>query len=103
VKLDLVVVSAYSVGESRIVVPRRIDPAHEEWADPAGPTQVKSTTQTVEGGQAFLDAIAQAADEHRAGLRQLYEWASVNGQVKVPAGGQLKVPTPRGLFRVFWC
>ena len=26
----------------------------------------------------------------------------VNGQVVVPAGGQLKVPTPWGLFRSFW-
>jgi hypothetical protein len=75
VKLDLVVVSAYSIGESRIVVPRRIDPAHEESADPGGLSEVKSTTQTVEGGQAFLDAIEHAPDEHRAGLRQLYEWA----------------------------
>jgi hypothetical protein len=69
-------VSAYSVGGSRIVVPRRVDPAREESTDPATPTEVKSTTQTVEGGHAFLDTIAQSADEHRAGLRQLYEWAS---------------------------
>ncbi|HEY3924643.1 MAG TPA: hypothetical protein VGL75_08775 [Acidothermaceae bacterium] len=76
IKLDLIVVSAYSVGGSRIVVPRRIDPAREEPADSATPTEVKSTAQTIEGGQPFFDAIAQAADEHRAGLLQLYGWAS---------------------------
>jgi hypothetical protein len=74
--IDLIAVSAYDVGSSRVLVPQRVDaerPTPEPLpakSSPPGPER-----RYVEGAEDFAEAIDSAKEEHRLLLRRLYEWA----------------------------
>ena len=74
--IDLIAVSAYDVGGTRVLVPQRVDAEH-----PAGPgaTNTPSPPERkgylVEGGADFAAAIEESSEEYRPELRRLYEWA----------------------------
>ncbi len=74
--IDLIAVSAYDVGGTRVLVPQRVDAEL-----PAGPgaTNTPSSPEhkgyLVEGGSDFAAAIEESPEEHRPELRRLYEWA----------------------------
>lgn len=74
--IDLIAVSAYEVGSSRVLVPQRVDaerPTPETAPSKTPPTGPEG--RLVEGADDFADAIEQSPQEHRPGLRLLYEWA----------------------------
>jgi hypothetical protein len=75
IDIDLVTVTAYEVGGSRVLVPQRIEPARRarEMSD-AAVTARQSGPQT-EGSTAFRDAIDQAPSEARDDLARLANWA----------------------------
>ncbi len=74
--IDLIAVSAYDVGGSRVLVPQRVDaerPAPEATphkTPPSGPGGWYA-----EGAEDFAATIDSANEEHRPLLRRLYEWA----------------------------
>jgi hypothetical protein len=74
--IDLITVSAYEVGGSRVLVPQRVDAERPtpELSPPKMPSP-RSEGRLVEGSDDFAEAIEQSPQEHRPGLRQLCEWA----------------------------
>jgi hypothetical protein len=74
--IDLITVSAYEVGGSRVLVPQRIDaerPTPE--TSPPKPPPPRLEGRLVEGSDDFAETIEQSPQEHRPGLRRLCEWA----------------------------
>lgn len=72
--VDLVTVSAYAVGESRVLVPQLVEPGSH--MPEAGPIATRTpASKPIRGWQAFEDSIDQAASKHQAVLRRLYGWA----------------------------
>jgi hypothetical protein len=75
--IDLIAVSAYEVGGSRILVPQRVEaerPTPETTSPPKTPSP-RSEGRLVEGSDDFAEAIEQSPQEHHPGLRRLYKWA----------------------------
>ena len=74
--IDLIALSSYGVGGSRVIVPQRVD-AERPTVEPQGPSSSPPgpTGRLVEGANDFAEAIEQSSQEHRPGLRRLYEWA----------------------------
>jgi len=73
--IDLIAVSSYGVGGSRVVVPQRVE-AERPTLEPQGSSSPPGPTgRLVEGADDFAEAIEQSPQEHRPGLRRLYEWA----------------------------
>jgi hypothetical protein len=74
--IDLIAMSSYGVGGSRVIVPQRVD-AERPTVEPQGPSPSPPgpTGHLVEGADDFAEAIEQSSQEHRPGLRRLYEWA----------------------------
>jgi hypothetical protein len=84
--IDLIVVSAYEVAGSRILIPQRVDaelkPAERQRAAPAP----ESKGRFVEGGEEFAATIDSAQEKHRPLLWRLYRWAKsleVEGLIKL--------------------
>ncbi len=75
--IDLITVSAYEVGGSRVLVPQRVDPERraDEATPPPKPPPAGPKGRYVEGAEDFADAIGSAKEEHRPLLRRLHEWA----------------------------
>jgi len=74
VSIDIITVSSYNVGDTRILVPQRIDPERTPETLTAAPMSRQSAV-TVEGAVDFVEGIDGAEPEHRSGLRQLADWA----------------------------
>jgi hypothetical protein len=74
--IDLIAVSAYEVGGSRVLIPQRVD-AERPTSEPAPPKAPPAGPEGryVEGAEDFADAIESAGEEHRPMLRRLCEWA----------------------------
>lgn len=75
IDIDLVTVTAYEVGSSRVLVPQRIEPARRarEMSDAAVNAR-QSGTQAY-GSYDFRSAIDQAPPEFRDDLARLTDWA----------------------------
>ena len=75
IDIDLVTVTAYEVGSSRVLVPQRIEPARRarEMSDAAVNAR-QSGTQAY-GSHDFRSAIDQAPPEFRDDLARLTDWA----------------------------
>jgi len=74
--IDLITVSAYEVGGSRVLVPQRVDaerPTPE--SSPPRMSPPRSEGRLAEGSEDFAETIEQSPKEHRPGLRRLCEWA----------------------------
>jgi hypothetical protein len=74
--IDLIAVSAYEVGGSRVLVPQRVD-AERPTPEPLPPKPSPSGPEGryVEGAEDFAATIDSAKEEQRMLLRRLYEWA----------------------------
>ncbi len=93
--IDLITVSAYEVGESRILVPQRVDPELRGVESAPGPSRPSITPIYAEGVEGFASSIEQARDDHRADLQRLLEWAQgLEGQ------GLARLHETRGKGRV---
>jgi hypothetical protein len=74
--IDLIAVSAFDVGGSRMLVPQRVDaerPTPEPL--PPKPSPPGPDGRYVEGAEGFAAIIDSAKEEHRLMLRRLHEWA----------------------------
>jgi hypothetical protein len=74
--IDLVTVSTYEVGGSRIVVPQRVEPERQALPqrDPATPG-VRQTGHAVAGAHDFLEVIATVPPDQQEWLRRMADWA----------------------------
>lgn len=74
--INLIAVSAYDVGGSRVLVPQRVD-AERPAPEPTPPKTPPSGPGGwyAEGAEDFAATIDSANEEHRPLLRRLYEWA----------------------------
>ncbi len=73
--IDLVTVSSYQVGEERLLVPQRVDPARVEPSAPGGPGKPSGAIATTEGAKAFADFAATQPEALRAENERLLAWA----------------------------
>lgn len=74
--IDLVTVSAYEVGGSRVMVPQRVEPEpNATHPDRARPATAAIQVASSDGVQAFLESIDQRPEAERAMLRELAAWA----------------------------
>ncbi|MFD0684510.1 hypothetical protein [Actinomadura fibrosa] len=71
--IDVVTVTAYSVGGTRVLVPQLIEP--ERTPVPSAPIPVPRDARPAPGSQAFADSIGQTDPAHREPLRRLLDWA----------------------------
>ena len=72
--IDLVTVSAYEVGGTRIMVPQRVDAERRAEDAPARPSSPSKGVLT-DGAEVFEAAIENAKPEERANLRKIVAWA----------------------------
>lgn len=91
--IDLITVSAYQVGDQRIVVPRRVQPERK----PAAVAATGGAAQVAEfpGSQAFLDAYASTPEPQLSELRRLCTWAD-----SLASGGLAQLVTVKA--KVLW-
>jgi hypothetical protein len=73
--IDLVTVSAYEVNGARVLVPQRIDPERQPLEIPLTSAAPKDTGHLI-SPEDFAAEIDNAAVEHRADLRRMYDWAT---------------------------
>ena len=73
--LDLVTVSAYDIGDRRVLVPQLIEPDRSQMSAASRTISAPPATETVKGVEEFEASIDEAQPNHRPGLRQLLEWA----------------------------
>lgn len=89
--IDLIVITAYEVNGSQILVPQRVQPEEQRVAGPTSPPlPVLSMTKTVpaktvltSGGEQFAAAISESAIDQQPALRRLYEWALTISQANL--------------------
>jgi hypothetical protein len=73
--IDLVTVSAYQVGEERLLVPQRVDPGRVEVSSGGAAKGTGAATAATEGSKAFSDIVATQAEPVRAENQRLLSWA----------------------------
>ncbi len=88
--IDLVTVSSYDVGSSRVLVPQRVDPEYQPADSPRSFVQ-STTASTVEGPAEFDEEIAKTDGELRVLLVALRDWA-----VALHAENVIRLQTYRG-------
>jgi len=75
--IDLVTVSQYEIGKSRILVPQRVDPERAVSDGPrAAPAASRDDGFLVANGDDFVTAIATASAEQQTQLRAFADWAA---------------------------
>ncbi|MBX3069147.1 MAG: hypothetical protein KF883_01465 [Thermomicrobiales bacterium] len=96
--IDLITVASYDIDESKVVIPRRVDPEREsDTLDSRNDTatasvQPKGHWQEV---SEFVDAIESAPEAERAELRRLVEWAR-----QLESSGLARLKSWRGVGRM---
>ena len=75
IDIDLVTVTSYAVGDARVLVPQRIEPARrmKEMSDAA--VSARQSGPQAEGSSQFRQAIDQAPPEFRHDLARVVDWA----------------------------
>lgn len=90
--IDLIAVSSYEIGDSQVVIPRRVDLEREPaQMPPPSPSSLDSGGGLVAGEAAFVATIDQAAPDQQPLLRRLVEWA-----VSLEAEGLVTLSTYHG-------
>lgn len=74
--IDLVAVSAYDIGGSRVIVPQRVEPERQPRV-PTIATTSKGTGRLVSGSADFVASIESAKHDQQPALRKLVNWARV--------------------------
>jgi hypothetical protein len=77
--VDLITVESYQIGESRIVIPRRVDPEREPLATVlATGRRASASSEAIptRGKDEFLTSIAESPVELQPELTRLVEWAA---------------------------
>lgn len=77
--VDLVTVSAYQVGDRRVLVPQRIEPDRQTQTrlSESPSSQVKASGNHEQGAAGFIASIEKAAAEQQPDLRRLANWAQM--------------------------
>jgi hypothetical protein len=75
IDIDLVTVTAYEVGGSRVLVPQRIEPARRAQGMSDAAVSARQSGPQTEGSAEFRSAIDQAPIEVRNDLARLVDWA----------------------------
>jgi hypothetical protein len=73
--IDLVTVSAYQVGGSRVIVPQRVDPERTPVEQNQQPRGAKAKGHLEPGAEGFLASIDTASPVEQEKLRRLATWA----------------------------
>jgi hypothetical protein len=73
--LDLITVTAYKVGDRRVLVPQLVEPDRSQVTAAAAGGSPPAQTAFVEGSARFEEAIPEAPDESQEPLRELLSWA----------------------------
>lgn len=75
-EIDLVTVAAYEAGGVELMAPQRMDPERMDRTPVRSPASASPGKGFLaEGSDDFVQAIEDAAEEHRALLQQLADWA----------------------------
>ncbi|MDQ3537720.1 MAG: hypothetical protein M3415_02810 [Actinomycetota bacterium] len=74
-ELDLVTVTAYRVGERRVLVPQLVEPERVPALPPSMPTSAASQATITQGSDVFAATIEQSPEEQRPVLWRLHDWA----------------------------
>lgn len=96
--IDLITVASYQIDESRIIVPRRVDPERELGTvavAPRGPAQTPSKGMFYRGPDEFLASIEDAEENDRPSLRRLANWALELEKIGVATLGAYRGKTGR--------
>ncbi len=75
IQIDLITVSTYDVNGSRILVPRRVEPARRVRELTQAEADARQAASVTSGSADFRAAIAQAPAEQRELLNRLTDWA----------------------------
>ena len=90
--IDLITVSAYTIGETQIIVPQRVEPERQDSAHSA---YVKSRSappgRYVEGATDFATSLLQAPEDQQSLLQRLLQWA-----VRLEQKGLVRLGTYHG-------
>jgi hypothetical protein len=91
--IDLITVTAYDVGGTRILVPQRVEPDRviAETAATTSRSAPSASGELARGAEMFRAAIADASPEHRPELARLCAWAERLGE-----GGLADLESYRG-------
>jgi hypothetical protein len=73
--VDLVTVTAYQVGERRVLVPQRVEPSRAAVDRPRPPASGGLAGSSIQGADVFLRSINDAPAEQQPTLRRLAQWA----------------------------
>jgi hypothetical protein len=75
--IDLITMASYSVGDSQILVPQRVEAERKsKVVERSSPSPLLSTeTGLIDGSDAFSATIASANPEHQQRLQRLVDWA----------------------------
>ncbi len=73
--IDLVTVSAYSVGADRLLVPQRVDPERVEAEVPQSGSSAKAKGETTHGSAAFAAFVAMMTEPKKTAALKLLNWA----------------------------
>lgn len=74
--IDLVTVALYPVGDSQVLVPRRVEPERVARPEGTGPGPIRSRGTLFEGADEFVASIDDSPEEDRPELRRLADWAA---------------------------
>jgi len=91
--VDLVTVSPYEIGGSKILVPQRVDPGHHDNTETPTIKLNVVKGQETEGADAFIAGMENAAPDVRAKLDQLVQWAQ-----NLEAEGLVTLNTYKGVL-----
>jgi hypothetical protein len=78
--IDLVTVTAYDVGGSRVLVPQRVEPDRVIEETPTRAPTHRAEGDLTPGSAMFRKAIEDSPPEHRAELTRLSDWADRLGE-----------------------
>ena len=74
--IDLITMSAYDIGNSRVLIPQRVDAEHHDTGTASPKTSSKAEGWLANGAEDFAAAINESPEQHRRDLRRLYDWAT---------------------------
>jgi hypothetical protein len=76
--IDLITVSAYDIGGSRVIVPQRVEPERLKFDEPGRPVSLPASGSSGwigAGADDFSSSISDLPDEQRILLQRLTDWA----------------------------